>query len=95
MILTLRWTLPNFLFDLLMPTILRTGPYRFFFYAGDQNEPVHVHVERDDHIAKFWLKPPRMQNSGNFGRSELVRIQKLIQKHEQTILEAWDDFFSD
>jgi hypothetical protein len=31
-----------------MPTVLRLGPYRFFFYAGDGEEPLHVHVERDD-----------------------------------------------
>ena len=31
-----------------MPTILREGPYRFFFYASDREEPLHVHVERDD-----------------------------------------------
>ncbi len=31
-----------------MPTVLRTGPYRFFFYAGDRDEAPHVHVERDD-----------------------------------------------
>lgn len=30
-----------------MPTVLRVGPYRFFFYAGDRSEPAHVHVERD------------------------------------------------
>ncbi len=41
-----------------MPTILRIGPYRFFFYAGDRDEPQHVHVERDDRIAKFWLATP-------------------------------------
>lgn len=25
---------------------LKNGPYRFFFYASDGNEPHHVHVER-------------------------------------------------
>jgi hypothetical protein len=29
-----------------MPTVLRIGQYRFFFYAGDGNEPPHVHIER-------------------------------------------------
>lgn len=38
-----------------MPTVLRTGPYRFLFYSGDAEEPVHVHVERGDSSAKFWL----------------------------------------
>ncbi|MGB0911926.1 MAG: DUF4160 domain-containing protein [Nitrospirales bacterium] len=36
-----------------MPTVLRVGPYRFFFFAGDRNEPSHVHIERDEKIAKF------------------------------------------
>ena len=43
-----------------MPTVLRVGPYRFFFYAGDRDEPPHVHIERDDKLAKFWLDPFRL-----------------------------------
>ncbi len=30
-----------------MPTIPMPGPYRFFFYSGDRDEPPHVHVERE------------------------------------------------
>jgi hypothetical protein len=40
-----------------MPTVLRSGPYRFHFYSGDAEEPPHVHVERDEKTAKFWLAP--------------------------------------
>jgi hypothetical protein len=43
-----------------MPTVLRIGPYRFFFYAGDRDEPPHIHVEREDKIAKCWLNPIRL-----------------------------------
>jgi hypothetical protein len=44
-----------------MPTVLRVGPYRFFFvYSGDGNEPAHVHVEHDASVAKFWLAPVRL-----------------------------------
>jgi hypothetical protein len=38
-----------------MPTVLRIGPYRFFFYAGEKDEPAHIHVEREDKVAKFGL----------------------------------------
>src|SRR3989304_2044126 len=51
-----------------MPTVLRVGPYRFFFFAADRDEPHHVHVEREDKIAKFWLDPVRLQTSGGFSR---------------------------
>ena len=40
-----------------MPTVLTYGPFRFYFYAGDRSEPPHVHVERDNFVAKFWLDP--------------------------------------
>ena len=35
----------------IMPTILRIGPYRFFFYSGDEAELPHVHIARDDEEA--------------------------------------------
>ena len=57
-----------------MPTVLRVEAYRFFFYAGDQDEPLHVHIERDDKIAKFWLDPVRLQRSRGFSRVEIGKI---------------------
>lgn len=56
-----------------MPTILRVGPYRFFFYSGDGDEPPHIHVERNNNVAKFWLTPVRLQNSGGFSQSGIAR----------------------
>ena len=76
-----------------MPTVLRVGPYRFFFYAGDRDEPRHIHVEREDKVAKFWLDPIRLQRSGWFSRSEIGRIQKLVGAHHKRLLEAWDEYF--
>ena len=57
-----------------MPTVFRAGPYRFFFYASDRDEPYHIHVERDDKVAKYWLDPIRLQNSGGFNRLESLRV---------------------
>ena len=76
-----------------MPTVLRVGPYRFFFYAGDRDEPPHVHVERDDKLVKFWLDPLRLQSNNGFVRAELGRIQRLLSDHQQQLLEAWHDYF--
>ncbi len=78
-----------------MPTILRVGPYRFFFYAADHDEPIHVHIERDDKIAKFWLDPIRLENSGGFNRLDLSRIFKIIEENRDKILEGWNEYFSD
>ena len=77
-----------------MSTVLRLGPYRFFFYAGDADEPPHVHVERDTDKAKFWLDPVRLQNSGGFGRTEINRIQRIVEKNREDFLRSWNEFFN-
>ena len=41
----------------MMPTALRIGPYRFYFYSYDCNELRHMHVDRENMSAKFWLEP--------------------------------------
>lgn len=76
-----------------MPTVFRRGPYRFFFYAGDQDEPHHIHVERDDKVAKYWLDPIRLQNSGGFNRLELKQIRIIIQQYQESLMEAWNEYF--
>jgi len=58
-----------------MPTILRIGPYRFLFYASDGDEPVPVHVRRDDCTAKFWVRPVRLAVNIGFPAKELRAIQ--------------------
>ena len=78
-----------------MPTILRVGPYRFFFYSGDSDEPAHIHVERDDNVAKFWLDPVRLQGSGGFAPPELRRIQRHVQDRREALIKAWHDYFGE
>jgi len=77
-----------------MPTVLRSGPYRFFFYAGDRDEPPHVHVERDDSEAKVWLDPIRLVRSHGFTAKEINQIEKLIVQNQQVLLDGWNEFFN-
>lgn len=77
-----------------MPTLLRWGPYRFFFYSGDGTERPHVHIQRDTKVAKFWLQPVLMENSGGFSPSELQDIKRLVVEHAVGFLERWNEFFS-
>jgi hypothetical protein len=74
---------------------MRSGPYRLFFYASDRDEPRHIHVERDDKVAKYWLDPVRLQISGGFNRLELRRIRVMIEENYERLMEAWDGYFGD
>ncbi|MXP30328.1 DUF4160 domain-containing protein [Erythrobacter jejuensis] len=76
-----------------MPTILRKGPYRFFFYSHETNEPPHIHVERDMGSAKIWLEPPCLASCTGFAPKEFRRIVRLTEKNRVVLLEAWNDFF--
>ena len=76
-----------------MPTVLRVGPYRFFFYAGDKDEPEHVHVERADGVAKFWLDPVGLESSRGFDRRDLRAVQRIVEEHREGPLEAWHEYF--
>ncbi len=77
-----------------MPTVLRSGPYRFHFYASDRNEPRHVHVSRDAADAKFWLDPVELADNRGFNAKVLRDIQQIIEAKLQTLRNAWDDFFN-
>lgn len=76
-----------------MPTVWRSGPYRFFFYAGDRDEPPHIHAERDEYTAKFWLSPVRIQSSGGFDRREINKLQMLVEKNAEHLLRSWNAYF--
>ena len=76
-----------------MPTVLRVGRYRFFFYSNEGNEPRHIHVEGGEDEAKFWLLPVALAANHGFRARDLNEIQRLVILHEQEFLEAWDDYF--
>ncbi len=76
-----------------MPTVLRSGPYRAYFYSHEPNEPPHVHIDRDDCSAKFWLDPVALARNLGFPAAELRRIELLLSDNRDQMLKAWDDFF--
>ena len=74
-----------------MPTVLRIGPYRFFFYSNEKGEPPHVHVQRERFLAKFWLNPVALAGSKRFASHELRTIQKHVEENRTMFLEAWNE----
>jgi hypothetical protein len=77
-----------------VPTILRIGPYRFFFYSNENNEPAHIHVQRERALAKFWLNPVALASSTGFPAQELTKLSRLVQENATIFVEAWNEFFS-
>jgi hypothetical protein len=77
------------------PTVLRSGPYRLFFFSNEAGEPPHVHVQREQLLAKFWLEPVGLARSTGFSPPELRKIQTIVTENLNAILEAWNEYFTD
>jgi hypothetical protein len=76
-----------------MPTVLRVGPYRFYFYSHEPNEPPHIHIERDDLSAKYWLVSVALARNYGFSSRELNKVESLVKENQKQLLEAWYGFF--
>ncbi|MCG5511060.1 DUF4160 domain-containing protein [Ectothiorhodospira lacustris] len=76
-----------------MPTVLRIGPYRFFFYSNESGEPAHIHIQQERMLAKFWLQPVALAGSTRFSPKELRKLEQLVIENRDTILEVWNGYF--
>lgn len=77
-----------------MPTILRIDGYRFFFYSNESNEPLHIHIEKGDAIAKVWLDPEILPVYFiNYTKKEERDIMKVISLNIVILKEKWHEYF--
>lgn len=76
-----------------MPTVLRISGYRFFFFSLEGSEPPHIHIERNDLYAKFWIDPVALARNRGFRSHELTRIRRLVEKNKILIEEKWNEHF--
>ena len=77
-----------------MPEIFRERGYRFFFFSREGNEPRHVHIEKAENYAKFWLDPLELAESRGFRSSDLREIHNLVETHRESIIITWNEHFS-
>jgi hypothetical protein len=76
-----------------VPSILRQGPYRIYFYSHEPGEPPHVHVDRDTQSAKFWLQPVAFARNIGFPAHEIRRIRNIVESNQAALMEAWSGYF--
>lgn len=77
-----------------MPTVLRVGRYRFFFFSNEGSEPPHIHVKAAEDEAKFWLTPISLAVNYGFGANELGEIERIVTDHLEILLGAWNEHFA-
>lgn len=76
-----------------MPTVLKIGAYRFYFFSREESR-VHIHVSCPDGEAKFWLEPEiELANNYKLSRVQLKQIETLIEEHSDDFRNAWSHYF--
>jgi len=50
---------------------------------------MHVHVQREKWVCKFWLKPIALSRNYGFSSKELNTIRGIIHMNRNKIMEAW------
>ena len=79
-----------------MPTILFIRGWRFFFYANEANDLIHIHCRKAEKECKYWL------DRGNFDVEEAFsyamtgrdkrEVKKIIFEYFDYIESEWDKF---
>ncbi len=58
-----------------MPTVMRIGAFRFYFYSHEPNEPPHIHIDRGEATIKVWLGSLEVARSrGAFARTKSMAL---------------------
>ena len=76
-----------------MPTIFSFFGFRFMFYSND-HEPIHVHVVKDSHEAKFNVEDAKLIENHGLKPSEIKMAEALVEENKETIIAAWNRYFN-
>lgn len=76
-----------------MPTVLIKEGFRIFFYSADGNEPIHVHIEYGDAMAKFWMNPISLESSYRMKAKDLKKARTILEDNSELIRREWNEYF--
>lgn len=79
-----------------MPTILFIVGWRFFFYANEGTEPIHIHCKKGDMECKYWLDRKNFAleeaYAYNMNSMDKRNVKKIIFEYFEFIEKEWENF---
>ncbi len=67
-----------------------------FFYSneGSPREPMHIHIEKGDCEAKFWVEPRvGVAYNDGFNAKTLRELLVLVERNRNRIVRTWHGYF--
>ena len=74
-----------------MPTVATIQGFRFFFYSEEGTENPHIHVEKDNYEAKFWLLPVKQAKNWGFPTHDLKTARELVEANQALFLAKYHE----
>jgi hypothetical protein len=79
-----------------MPTVLYLNGWRLYFYANENNEPPHIHVQKGDMEAKIWLRQELFDIEEDYSyrmnSKDRKEIRRIIFNHFDYLIESWNQY---
>lgn len=76
-----------------MPNVVTEDGYRLFFYSNENDEPIHVHVEKGSCAIKIWVDDLEVADHYNCKQKEVKKAIQLAEKYKALILKKWHEHF--
>ena len=75
------------------PTVFRSQGFRFYFFSREESRR-HVHVQRANGEAKFWLQPIiALADSYGLSQKQLNELQNIVEEKQNEIKKSWEKHF--
>jgi hypothetical protein len=79
-----------------MPTVLFINGWRFFFYANERDEPIHIHCRKAEKECKYWLDTENFDvkeaYTFNINNKDKRQVKKIIFEYFEYIENEWNQF---
>ena len=79
-----------------MPTVILIKGWRFFFYANEGNEPIHIHCKNAEKECKYWLDSDNFElmeaYSYRMTQKDKRIVKEIIYKNFEYIELSWKEF---
>ena len=77
-----------------MPTIFIFFGFRFMFYSND-HAPIHVHILKDGHEAKYNVDPVELVFNHGFKKHYILLIESVLEENWEIVIDRWKNYFKE
>ena len=64
------------------------------FYSND-HAPIHIHILKDGHEAKYNVDPVELVFNHGFKKHYILLIESVLEEDREIVIDRWKDYFKE